>query len=98
MPPRRAEVDAAHRATAAWSSIWATASLRAASTRSSSMADVVGVDGVGADGDVEELHRAGDGDLHRATAGAPGDLGLGRLGLGVHQLALHLHGLARAGR
>ena len=58
---------------------------------------VVGVDGLGADGDVEELHGAGDGDLHRAAARATGDLGLGRLGLGVHELALHLHGLVQQG-
>src|SRR6266700_7836327 len=40
--------------------------------------DVVGIDGVGVDGDRPELHAAGDGDLHHAAARMTLDDLLGR--------------------
>ena len=53
----------------------------------------VGVAGrkrVGVDLHGAELHPAGHPHLHRATAGLPFDLGLGRGGLCVEELLLHL--------
>src|SRR4051794_15094737 len=57
--------------------------------------DVVGVDGVGTDGDRLELAGAVHGDLHRAAARRPLDHLFGRLGLAGDQLLLHLLGLGQ---